>query len=333
MQYGTEPGKMTNYDVIRQILREHSSRENTLGITAISRHAEDMGYCMGRKAIEGFMAKMGVKPYETEEECDELIKQCSVEAREVYFCKTSQEGRRTRGYWVMGTLSDCEWMFLVDNILYSKILTKKEADNLAKRVTVLAGRRLSDFTKYRRRMDNQPYIVGDRDIDENAGHIESKVLKQVHLIRTAIDQGKKVKFHLCVYDYRDQKVRLVPYGKHGKVFPETPEKYREDVYRICSPFEVIYSNGRYYMLGADVETERSTDLKYKLYRIDLMSNLSINRADAVTKEKAGIQELTSLYEYRMENPYLFTGKVEKVRIRVDSDQFTQVVDWFSDNFG
>ena len=34
----------------------------------------------------------------------------------------------------------------------------------------------------------------------------------------------------------------------------------------------------------------------------------------------------------MENPYMFAGKVERVRIRVDADQLTQIVDWFSDCF-
>lgn len=29
---------------------------------------------------------------------------------------------------------------------------------------------------------------------------------------------------------------------------------------------------------------------------------------------------------------MFTGKVETVIIRIDADQFTQVVDWFSDRF-
>ena len=29
---------------------------------------------------------------------------------------------------------------------------------------------------------------------------------------------------------------------------------------------------------------------------------------------------------------MFTGKVERVRIRIDADQFTQIVDWFSDRF-
>lgn len=36
--------------------------------------------------------------------------------------------------------------------------------------------------------------------------------------------------------------------------------------------------------------------------------------------------------YETENPYMFTGKVERVRIRIDAEQFTQVVDWFSDRF-
>lgn len=232
----------------------------------------------------------------------------------------------------METLSETEWMFLMDSVLNSKILTKKEADNLANRITFLAGKRFSDLTNYRKRMGNQPYFVGDDDIDEKVGYIESRVLKQVRLIREAIKQGKKVKFNLGVYDYENQNVRLVPYGRHGKVLPETPEKYKEDVHRICSPFDIIFSNGRYYMLGADLETERCTDLKYKLYRIDLMTDVIINRAKAVTKEEAGLSELNDLFEYRMENPYMFTGKVERVRIRIDADQFTQIVDCFSDRF-
>ena len=63
-----------------------------------------------------------------------------------------------------------------------------------------------------------------------------------------------------------------------------------------------------------------------------MTDVIINRAKAVTKEEAGLSELNDLFEYRMENPYMFTGKVERVRIRIDADQFTQIVDWFSDRF-
>ncbi len=142
-------------------------------------------------------------------------------------------------------------------------------------------------------------LIGAKSFrDIRFSYIESRVLQQVRLIREAIGLKKKVKFNLCVYDFGDKKVRLIPYGK---VLPETTENYKEDVHRVVSPFEVIFSNGRYYMLGADLETERTPDLKYKLYRVDLMDDLTINRTDAVTKEDARIQaELESLYEYRME---------------------------------
>ena len=326
-------GEHVNDDIIREILREHASREKPIGKSKIEKHANDKGYIIKRTAIDGFANRMGAREYVTEEECDEIIKECRTDEREVLFVKKGDEGR-TIGYWMMETISESEWMYLMDSVLYSKILTKKEADNLAKRITFLAGKSFSDLTQYRHKMKNQPYTVGDKEIDEKEGHIESRVLKSVHLIRVAIKERKKVKFNLCVYDYGNQSVRLVPYGKHGKVLPETPARYREDVHRIVSPFEVIFSNGRYYMLGADLETERSSDLKYKLYRVDLMENLDFApRTVAITKKEAGIEEeLANLFKYRMENPYMFTGQVERVRIRVDADQFTQIVDWFSDDF-
>lgn len=324
-------GEHCNDDIIRDIMRKYASRDEPIGEKAIIKHAQDKGYHMTRGVVPRFANRMGAITYVTEDECDEIIKECRADEREIVFIKTSREGR-VLGYWMMETISESEWMFLMDSVLNSKILTKKEADNLAKRITFLAGKQFSDFTRYRYRMRNQPYFIGDADIDENVGHIESRVLKQVHLIRQAINRRKKLRFNLCIYDYVNQQVRLVPYGKHGKVLPETPEKYRENVHRICSPFEVVFSNGRYYMLGADLETERNKDLKYKLYRVDLMTDMSITRATAITKEEAGIQELNDLYKYRIENPYMFTGKVKRVRIRVDADQFTQIVDWFSDNF-
>lgn len=327
-------GEHVNDDIIREILREHASREKPIGKSKIEKHANDKGYTIKRTAIDGFANRMGAREYVTEEECDEIIKECRADEREVLFVKKGEEGR-TIGYWMLETISESEWMFLMDSVLYSKILTKKEANNLAKRITFLAGKSFSDLTKYRHKMKNQPYIVSDDDIDEKVGHIDSRVLKHVHLIREAIKEAKKVKFKLCVYDYGDQSVRLVPYGKHGKVLPETPARYREDVHRTVSPFEVIFSNGRYYMLGAEnLETERSTDLKYKLYRVDLMDDLSFApRTVAITKKEAGVEEeLANLFKYRMENPYMFIGQVERVRIRVDADQFTQIVDWFSDDF-
>ena len=57
--------------------------------------------------------------YETEEECDEIIKECRVTQREIIFIKKGQE-ERTIGYWMMETLSDTEWMFLMIQYLIAK---------------------------------------------------------------------------------------------------------------------------------------------------------------------------------------------------------------------
>lgn len=161
-----EFGDRSNDDIIREILRACASRENPIGRKEIIKYVKEMGYVdekkepkIKRTAIEGFAYRMGVRAYETEEECDEIIRECRVTEREILFVKKGQDGR-TIGYWMMETLSETEWMFLMDSVLNSKILTKKEADNLANRITFLAGKSFSDLTNYRHRMGNQPYFVG-----------------------------------------------------------------------------------------------------------------------------------------------------------------------------
>ena len=49
------------------------------------------------------------------------------------------------------------------------------------------------MTNYRHRMGNQPYFVGDDDIDEKVGYIESRVLQQVRLIEQGDSAGEKDK--------------------------------------------------------------------------------------------------------------------------------------------
>ena len=70
---------------------------------------------------------MGARVYETEEECDEIIKrECRVTEREIIFIKKVRKGR-TIGYWMMETLSETEWMFLMDSVLNSKNIDKERS--------------------------------------------------------------------------------------------------------------------------------------------------------------------------------------------------------------
>ena len=70
-------GEHNNDDIIRDILRKYASRENPIGAKYISDRAEEKGIRIGRNAIAGFANRMGARDYETEEECDEIIKECS----------------------------------------------------------------------------------------------------------------------------------------------------------------------------------------------------------------------------------------------------------------
>lgn len=99
---------------------------------------------------------------------------------------------------MLESISDSEWMYLLDSVLYSKIMTKKEADNFVKRISLWLGKDFSKLTGYRYKMKGQPFLYGNENT-ENIGHIESQVLKQVYLIRKAIFKGEKVKFYFkCV---------------------------------------------------------------------------------------------------------------------------------------
>lgn len=151
-------GERSTDDIVRDILREYSNRENPISAKNIEGIAKRKGVEIGRNAVKGFANRIGARSYETEEECDAIIEECQEIEREIVFEKKGPSGR-TIGYWMMETISESEWMFLLDSVLNSKILTNKGAKNLAKRITFLAGKNFSELTKYRHRMENQPYDI------------------------------------------------------------------------------------------------------------------------------------------------------------------------------
>lgn len=99
-----EFGERSNDDIIREILREYASREDPIGKKEIIKHVIEMGYVdeenepkIKRDAIDGFAYRMGARVYETEEECDEIIRECQVTEREIIFIKKGQEGQSDTG--------------------------------------------------------------------------------------------------------------------------------------------------------------------------------------------------------------------------------------------
>lgn len=304
--------------IVRAVLRKYSSADKPVNMTEIIRHIKEWGCSFGRNAIRGAFDKMNIHEVTDEYDYKEQKLENMKKEGEVVYCK-NVNGRIT-GYWIENSITDSELSMLVDMVLSSKILTKEEADSLSERLLLLSGEELDDNSKYRYRISNQPYIGEENGKEKLCNDIViSNVAEKAYIIRKALENNppKKVEFSLNIYDYKNGKVFMRPYGKRK---------------RICSPLDLIMSNGRYYMLGTDPDTQKMRNLKYKLYRVDLMTDLAINRDNAITRDQVGIKDTDDIFKYRIENPYMFSGETKIVRFRVDKNQFTQVVDWFGKEF-
>lgn len=309
--------KNDKYSAVRNVLRRYSSIDKPMKQNDIQKKLDDEGYTIKRHAIATALDDMGVVEIENDSEY--------IEARDIYmekgeriYCRVTN-GRRTN-YWIEGAITDAELGLLVDMVLSSKILTYEESQSLAMRIINLSGKELDDALKYRCRVMMQPYVAKDKKKKDIKNHqvAISEVAQRAYLIRRAMKEQKKVRFTLNVYDYNCGKVCLKQCGKKE---------------RTCSPYDLTMSNGRYYMLGAEAETEQSETIRYKLYRVDLMTDLSITKIEAKTAKDAGISdEIYDISKFRRENPFMFVGEKRHVRFRIERDYFTQVVDWFGSDF-
>ena len=302
--------KNDKYSAIRGVLRKYSSFDKPMKLKDIQAMLDQQGYEIKRHAITTAMDDMGI--VEVERDSDyKAARDLYMKDGERIYCR-STNGRRTN-YWIEGAITDAELGLLVDMVLSSKILTQKESQSLASRLIQLSGKELDDAMKYRHRVKKQPYIAKE---NYELPVAVSEVAQRAYLVRKAIEQQKKVCFTLNVYDYDGKHIYLKPCGKKE---------------RICSPYDLIMSNGRYYALGS--ETEQSGSIRYKLWRVDLMTNLSITNETAKTAKEAGISaELDDISKSRRENPYMFLGEKRTVSFKVERVYFTQVVDWFGDDF-
>lgn len=293
---------------ILEVLIRDSSRKNKLKKTYIVNEANKLmnqieERTVSRNTIERHLDDMVTCVFKKDENADEFIKNKS---KACIFCEGDEDGKKSN-YWIENVIPDNELRYLLDCVLYSKILPTEKANDLCKRIVALSGENFKKYTMYINNMEKQLYIG------------EADVLKNVALIQEAIVKQKKIQFTLNVFKpIRDKakiKVRMVPCDFKT---------------RTCSPYDIIVSNGRYYLLASNMKSHQSGC--YTIYRIDLMTEVRITRAVADSKRDVGLRDTDNLAKHRIENPYLFTGTVKPVRIRIDLNQFTQIVDWFGDNF-
>lgn len=211
----------------------------------------------------------------------------------------SEKGTNTKtyrtGYYYKSPMRDAQLKYLIDATLYSNIMNTEQSQQLVKDIQGLSGKNLSDMTLYASVFDQSKYT---QEID---------VLKNVEILMNAINKQCKVQFSLNIYNTEK---KLVPYIECE-----------------INPYYVIMGNGRYYLIG-------TYDGKDKIYffRVDLMTQIKITDGKSVEREHIPeLQGGLNFSEYILQHPYMISGKVSRMKLRVDKNVFTQIIDWFGMN--
>ena len=181
--------------------------------------------------------------------------------------------------------------------MYSKILDKETALDLAKRIQGLSGKYLKNSTRYV--SNNFGKLRYNLDID---------VFKNIEVISEAIDRNKFIRFVWNVYDVEG-----------GKRFLRVKDK------RVMKPIYIIMDSGRYYL---HMRYENSP--KIYTYSVDLMNNIEImeNKMDDGLG-KGNFKSDFVRAQYALRHPYMMGGEINRYTLRVNTEYFSRLVDSFS----
>lgn len=192
---------------------------------------------------------------------------------------------------------DEELRILIDSVLFSKTLS----DSAAKK---LIGK-LKDF--------------GNIYFNAKVSHVKptpllhrtdnKSVLYNVSAINEAMDQKKKITFR---------------YNRYGTDF----KMHDQGKNYIMNPYQMVASNGHYYLLG---NIDKYEDVTY--YRIDKMSNVQIlNEKVKAQKDVQGIDGHLDLPKHMAEHIYMLYGDSVTASIKTDIGMMDTLVDWFGKDF-
>lgn len=199
-----------------------------------------------------------------------------------------------------------EVTYLVDAIFSSRVIPSNESEDLAKRIT----NTLSE--PYR---NNYKYLYKVQDITKTQNN---EIFANIDIIRAAIKNHRKVAFKYLTYDINGKEV----YKNNGMEY-------------IVSPYQLVNSQGRYYLLcryiGKDDKYSSKEDLA--TFRLDYMKEMRKttevwDEITSIKKYKYGLD----IAQYTNDRIYMFGGEVITARLKLKNpDVVRYVKDWFGNN--
>ena len=194
---------------------------------------------------------------------------------------------------------DSELRMLIDGVLSSKYISKKQSKDIIDRLCGLSNKYFKPHIKHIYTLD---------DVNDVWNKTENNsVFFNIEIIDEAIEKGKQVYYNYNKYD------------KNKKLVKSSQQ--------IVSPYQIILHNQRYYLMAY---SEFWKNMCY--HRLDHITNIKI-REDHATPLNT-IPEFKHGIDYSMFSstmPYMYTDKAVKVELIADECIIDQIVDWFGKN--
>ena len=196
-----------------------------------------------------------------------------------------------KGYYLAHEIGDAELHFLADAVIANKYITKAETTQIIDTIAQWGGVDFKDRVK-------QLALLNEMDKVE-----QSEFFKTIELIDQAKKQNKQVSF----FYYR--------YGVDKKIHRGASHE--------VSPYQLIYHNQRYYLIGKNEKKD-----KIGHFRIDRIREMTLIPKD--------ISDLHSISGYQRGIPYkdisalpfFFSDKIERIIFRAKITLIDQLIDYF-----
>jgi predicted DNA-binding transcriptional regulator YafY len=201
-------------------------------------------------------------------------------------------------YFASREFENAELRMLIDSVLFSRHISPIQGKRLIDKLQALGNKYFKPKVSH---------VIALPDLN----HTDNKqVMIVVDTLNDAIEEKKKVEF---TYN---------SYGTDFKLHPREHSPY------LVSPYQMVASNGRYYLLGS---TDRYQGITH--FRIDRITDIKMTDIPIKpVKEVEGLENGFNLPKHMAEHTYLFCGESVPVKLKTSVSMMNDLVDWFGKEF-
>ena len=193
---------------------------------------------------------------------------------------------------------DAELRMLIDSVLFSRMISQEQARQLIEKLR-------SQSNRYFKAKVSHISSLPEMNHPDN-----KQIMYSLDMIDDAIEQNRKIRFTHNLY---------------GMDFKQHPGEHNP---HICSPYQTIANNSRYYLMCWD---EGFADIVY--FRLDRMTDVEVlQEKRKPIKEIPGYEHGFSLPQHMAEHVYMFSGESVPIKIRARQSMMGDLIDWFGKDF-